>query len=202
MTQAKPALLSRLANKLARIKNGPATALCTRASSSVLSSEASLENYFGKAECIAIGENSYIRGRLLTYGHGGHISIGDWCYVGLRSEIWSMNSIKIGDRVLIAHDVNIHDGSAHSLNAQERHEHTRHIITKGHPTDVKQLPGIKSSPIVIGDDVWISFGVTILQGVNIGAGSVIAAGAMVTEDVPPGVLYRCQVFPQITKLSA
>ena len=63
----------------------------------------------------------------MTYGHGGDISIGDYCYVGERCEIWSMEKIEIGNRVLIAHDVNIHDGTAHSIDTAERHEHYRNI---------------------------------------------------------------------------
>jgi serine acetyltransferase len=39
--------------------------------------------------------------------------------------------------------------------------------------------------IVIDDDVWIGYGVTILSGVHIGQGAVVAAGAVVTKDVPP-----------------
>lgn len=139
-----------------------------------------------------------MRGRLLTYGHGGQIKIGDWCYVGINSEIWSMNSITIGNRVLIAHNVNIHDGTAHSLNADERHAHYQHILAQGHPKTPP--PGVFSAPIVIEDDVWISFGVTILKGVRIGRGSVIAAGAVVTEDVPPGTLYKCKIVPQMSEL--
>lgn len=38
--------------------------------------------------------------------------------------------------------------------------------------------------IVIGHDVWIGYGSTILPGVCIGHGAVIGAGAMVTRDVP------------------
>lgn len=38
---------------------------------------------------------------------------------------------------------------------------------------------------MVGDDVWIGYGATILSGVTIGQGAVIAAGAVVTEDVPP-----------------
>ena len=88
------------------------------------------KNIAGGKERVIIGPHSYVRGRLLTYGHGGRISIGEWGYVGVRTEYWSMESITIGDRVLISHNVNIHDGTAHSLDARERHEHFRHILRK------------------------------------------------------------------------
>ena len=44
---------------------------------------------------------------------------------------------------------------------------------------------ISKGDIVIGDDVWIGYGATILSGVNIGTGAVIAACALVSDDVPP-----------------
>lgn len=174
---------------------------CVLGSGAALMQESEINNFSGGPEQISIGANSYVRGRLLTYGHGGKISIGEWCYVGIRTEIWSMESVVIGDRVLIAHDVNIHDGTAHSINALERHNHFRQIIEKGHPSVASDLPGVYSTPIVIEDDVWISFGVTILRGVRIGKGSVIAAGSLVTQDVPPGMLYRNQVTPLTVALA-
>jgi maltose O-acetyltransferase len=182
-------------------KRVPGTDLCVLGDGSALMPESEINNFSGGREQIAVGKNSYIRGRLLTYGHGGKISIGDWCYVGVRSEIWSMESVVIGDRVLIAHDVNIHDGTAHSANPLERHQHFRHIIEKGHPPLSSDLPGVYSAPVIIEDDVWISFGVTILRGVRIGKGSVIAAGSVVTRDVPPGMLYRNQVTPVVVPLT-
>lgn len=48
---------------------------------------------------------------------------------------------------------------------------------------VRPLP--KSGPIVIGHDVWIGLGATLLTGITIGHGAVIAGGAVVTRDVPP-----------------
>lgn len=168
----------------------------------MLGPEAVIDNIHGQREFITMGAKSFCRGRLLTYGHGGRISIGDWCYIGVRTEIWSMNSVEIGNRVLISHDVNIHDGTAHSIDPTERHAHFRHIIEKGHPTDASDIPGVHSSPVVIEDDVWISFGVTILRGVRIGAGSIIAARSIVTGDVPPGVFYRNEIKPVIQPLSA
>lgn len=38
--------------------------------------------------------------------------------------------------------------------------------------------------IIIGNDVWIGMGSTILNGVKIGNGVTIAAGAVVTHDIP------------------
>lgn len=38
--------------------------------------------------------------------------------------------------------------------------------------------------IVVGSDVWLGHGVTVVSGVRIGHGAVVAAGALVTRDVP------------------
>lgn len=40
-------------------------------------------------------------------------------------------------------------------------------------------------PVVIGNDCWIGYGVSIIEGVTIGDGSVVLANATVTKDVPP-----------------
>ena len=46
----------------------------------------------------------------------------------------------------------------------------------------------ESADIIIGKDVWICNFAVITPGVTIGDGSVVAAGAVVTKDVPPGVV--------------
>ncbi len=43
----------------------------------------------------------------------------------------------------------------------------------------------KKHAVVIGNDVWIGWGATLIAGVTVGDGAVIAAGAVVTKDVPP-----------------
>ncbi|MFN8657712.1 MAG: acyltransferase [Candidatus Obscuribacterales bacterium] len=168
----------------------------------VIGPEGVIDNLRGDPKHIRVGEHCYVRGRLLTYGHAGEISIGDWCYIGVRTEIWSMSSVSIGNRVLVSHGVNIIDGSSHSSVAAERHQHFRDILTRGHPKNADEVPGVDGAPIVIEDDAWISFGATILKGVRIGKGSIVAAGAIVTKDVPPGMLYRSKVEPVMTPLAA
>lgn len=53
--------------------------------------------------------------------------------------------------------------------------------------EASHLPGhpAPTEETVIGNDVWIGFGATIVGGVKIGDGAVIGAHAVVTKDVPP-----------------
>lgn len=45
-----------------------------------------------------------------------------------------------------------------------------------------------AEPTTVEDNVMIGANAVLLEGVRIGEGSVVAAGAVVTEDVPPGVV--------------
>jgi acetyltransferase-like isoleucine patch superfamily enzyme len=42
-----------------------------------------------------------------------------------------------------------------------------------------------NGPVVIGNDVWIGHGVTIMSGIRIGDGAILAAGTHVVQDVEP-----------------
>jgi acetyltransferase-like isoleucine patch superfamily enzyme len=174
---------------------------CIMANNAKISAEGCIENLSSNPEAIDIGKNSFIKGKLLVYRHGGKIVIGDNCYLGHRSDIWSMDSVIIGDRVLISHDCQIHDGTAHSLDPEKRAAHYKAILETGHPQTWADLPGVRSAPVIIEDDVWISFGVTILKGVRIGKGAVIGARSIVTKDVPPYMLYHNELYPRLTPLS-
>ncbi|HBB35152.1 MAG TPA: acyltransferase [Cyanobacteria bacterium UBA8803] len=143
-------------------------------------------NICNQREAIKLGANTIICGELLTFGHGGSIEIGEWCFVGEGSKIWSAEKIKIGNRVLISHNVNIHDTNSHPFNAQARHQHYVEIVQRGHP---RTANNIVSSPVIIEDDVWIGFNSIILRGVKIGYGSIIGAGSIVTKEVPPNSLF-------------
>jgi acetyltransferase-like isoleucine patch superfamily enzyme len=129
---------------------------------------------------IHIGCRSHIEGELLVFAHGGEIDVGDWCFIGPGTRIWSGASIKIGNRVMISHNVNIFDNLTHPLAPAQRHLHFRRIMEHGHPRDFE----LGDRPVVIEDDAWIAASATILRGVRIGQGAIVGAGAVVTRDVP------------------
>ncbi len=64
------------------------------------------------------------------------------------------------------------------------------LLTATHPLDPEprraKLEG--GRPIVIGDNVWLGGGVIVCPGVTIGASTAVGAGAVVTRDLPAGVL--------------
>lgn len=130
---------------------------------------------------ICIGDDTRICGELLVLIYGGKISIGDNCFVGDHSRIWSGDSVIIGNNVLISHDVNIIDTNSHEINITERVSAYKKLMKEGQPSE---KGSIITKPIVIKDDAWINFNSIILKGVTIGKGAIVAAGSVVSKDVP------------------
>lgn len=63
------------------------------------------------------------------------------------------------------------------------------VMVYDHDHDYKAKGGVKSmkyktSPIFIGNNVWIGANSIILRGVRIGDNAVIGAGCIVNKDVP------------------
>ncbi len=139
---------------------------------------------------IEIGEGSIINGLLVCENGNGSIRIGKNTFIG-PSKLISIAGIEVGDNVLISWDCNIIDNDAHSLNFEHRRSDVKDW-KKGLEVGVigayKNWDHVESSPIIIGDDVWIGFNSTILKGVTIGARSIVATGSTVTKDVPPDTL--------------
>lgn len=130
---------------------------------------------------IRIGDFSRVEGELFVFAHGGRISIGDWCFIGPGTRIWSAFELTIGNRVLISHSVSIMDSLTHPISASLRHEQFRAIVTSGHPKRID----LGEKPVSIEDDVWIGAGAIVLRGVRVGKCAIVGAGAVVTKDVPP-----------------
>lgn len=58
----------------------------------------------------------------------------------------------------------------------------------------------KPQPVIIGDNVWLGYNVTILKGVTIGENSLIGACSVVTKDIPANVVAvgnPCRVVRKI-----
>lgn len=146
-----------------------------------LGSAARIINIGGHSALIKIGAGSIVDGDLLTFAHGGRITVGEWCYIGEGSRLWSAAHIDIGNRVMISHNVNIFDNLTHPVDPASRHRHFRAIATTGHPREMD----LGERPVRIGDDAWIAAGAIVLRGVTVGKSAIVGAGAVVTRDVPP-----------------
>lgn len=146
-----------------------------------ISDGAEIHNNSRPKDKIRIGANSRIMGQLFLFDAAGAIQIGRECFVGPNSKIWSAKRIKIGDRVLISHNVNIHDNISHPVDAKIRHVEFVRFYQSGVHDDVD----LRSMEVVIEDDVWIGFNSIVLKGVTIGRGAIIGAGSVVTKNVDP-----------------
>ena len=77
-----------------------------------------------------------------------------------------MEKIKLGNNVVFAGGVKIIDHD-HHLDLERRNN-----------------PDYPSKPVIIEDNVWFGYNVTILKGVKIGRGSAIGANSLVVSDIP------------------
>ncbi|HEX2268802.1 MAG TPA: DapH/DapD/GlmU-related protein [Pyrinomonadaceae bacterium] len=174
--------LARLANRLdwARTQVDAETPRFATIDASVtLHPTARIDNILRNPEAMVIGAQTHIRGQLLTFWNGGKISIGKWCYVGEGTRIWSQSSISIGDYVLIAHLVDIHDTNSHPIDWRERRLDTEAILSGTYRTPTQTI----CAPVVIEDDVWIGYKASVMKGVRIGRGAIVSSNAVVTKDV-------------------
>lgn len=97
---------------------------------------------------------------------GEHSEINSGCYIVAKAPII------IGDHSTLAYQVSLFTSA----------------YPNGPYNKLSEIYPKVRDEIVIGKDVWIGARAIILPGVHIGDYSVVAAGAVVTHDVPSGVL--------------
>lgn len=108
--------------------------------------------------------------------HGKNIFIGNDVIINMNCTFVDNMTIQIGNRVLIASNVQIYT-SSHPVLPQERlvpdwkERKTTWFRTYALPVEIK-------------DNVWIGAGSILLPGVTIGENSVIGAGSVVNRTIP------------------
>lgn len=98
----------------------------------------------------------------------GSLTIGDNFVINRYSRVVAFESIRLGNNVTIAQHVAIVD-------------HDHNYTMEG---DRLLLKGYSTSPIVIGDNVWLADKCTVLRGVTIGSNVVAGANTLINKDVP------------------
>jgi acetyltransferase-like isoleucine patch superfamily enzyme len=123
----------------------------------------------GRRGKIAIGARGYLSQGVILNCWGGSITLADNVFLGPYVVIYGHGGVKIGKDTLVSMHCRILS-SNHTVPPKEGR--------------IRQQPDVLL-PSVIGEDVWIGAGATILGGVTIGDGCVIGAGAVVTKSLPP-----------------
>jgi acetyltransferase-like isoleucine patch superfamily enzyme len=123
----------------------------------------------GRKGTIKLGPTCDLSQGAVLRAWGGSITLGTSVFVGEASVIYGHGGVTIGDDTLIAMHCRIVSSNHTVPDRASRIRHQPDILL----------------PTVIGKDVWLGAGVTVLGGVTIGDGCVVAAGAVVTKDLPP-----------------
>lgn len=119
----------------------------------------------GRVRC---GEGLLLYPRLYLETHGdGEIVLGDGVVLSTGVHLVAYAGIYVGRGTMIGEYTSVRD-------ANHTREHGRTLRDSDHT----------AKPIVIGSEVWIGRGVTVLGGVTIGDRAIVGANAVVTRDVP------------------
>jgi len=123
-------------------------------------------------------------------------------HAGARVRLWAKSKLVIGKKFYIGRDSSIEADCVigdyvimgNKVGIIGRYDH--HYQQAGMP--IRMASQIRDPDYnwkgldqltIIGDDVWVGYGSTILGGVKIGKGSIIAAGSLVTKDVESYSIY-------------
>jgi maltose O-acetyltransferase len=98
--------------------------------------------------------------------------------------------ITIGAGTFVNYDCVMLDAAPINISAACQLATQVQIVTATHPIDPepRRLGWEYAEPITVGDNVWLGAGVIVCPGVRIGDDTVVGAGAVVTRDLPSGVV--------------
>ena len=129
-----------------------------------------------------------VLGRAWVYGTGAvYFGESALLYPDLHLETQGAATLTVGEGVVLSRGVHlvamagITIGNGSMIGEYTSIRDANHHRTEGMPI---RDAGHLASPIIIGSEVWIGRGVTVLGGIIIGNGATIGANAVVTRDVP------------------
>jgi maltose O-acetyltransferase len=98
--------------------------------------------------------------------------------------------IAIGDGTFVNYDCVMLDVAPITIGAACQIATRVQLLTATHPIDpeARRIGWECGRPITLGDNVWLGGGVIVCPGVTIGDDTVVGAGAVVTRDLPAGVV--------------
>ena len=99
-------------------------------------------------------------------------------------------AVSIGERTFVNVNAVMLDGAPITIGAACQIATGVQLLTATHPIDPepRRLGWEYAKPITIADNVWLGGGVIVCPGVTIGQDTVVGAGAVVTRDLPAGVV--------------
>lgn len=119
------------------------------------------------------------------YFPNSRYKIGDYTYGKPNIYDWNDGgNLVIGKFTSIADEVTILLGGNHRVDWITMYPFSALLDSWPEATGIVGHPYSKGD-VVIGNDVWVGNGATILSGVSVGDGAVIAARSVVVKDVPP-----------------
>lgn len=162
---------------------------------------ASIKNESLDKRKIQIGHHCRVLGSLVCKNNG-LIEIGNYSTIQDSTSVLCLTHIKIGSFTGIADGTLIIDNNTHPIDIEGWITHRIRVAPGGggYPNNGTGWELSQSSPVVIGDGVWVGSNCTILKGVTIGDGAIIARGAVVTKDVVPFTLVAGNPAKEIKKL--
>lgn len=112
-------------------------------------------------ECVRVGNGTYGELHILSY-------------------LPEAEELVIGNHVSMAPDVHFILSGNHQTRTLFTYPILSTLEKRHHPLD-----SLSKGPIIVEDEAWIGYGVTVLSGVTLGKGCIVAAGSVVTRDIPP-----------------
>ena len=99
-------------------------------------------------------------------------------------------AVSIGDRTFVNVDAVILDVAPVTIGAACQIATKVQLLTATHPIDPepRRIGWEYAEPITLGDNVWLGGGAIVCPGATIGTDTVVGAGAVVTKDLPAGVV--------------